>query len=99
MCTCVVCVCAVHVGDALLVRALRAAAARRRQGALLRRAQEVPRLPQRPRGAHRRGRARLPRQHEPPPAGGDGDQEVCVTRPRRSLAAEAGALTVGFLAG
>ena len=65
-----------HVGDAVVVGALRAAAARRRQGALLRRAQEVPRLPQRAGGARGRGRARVPRHHGPPAARGDGNTQV-----------------------
>lgn len=67
---------AVHVGDAVVVGPLRAAAARRRQGPVLRGAQEVPRLPQRAGRARGRGRARVPRQHQPPPAGGDGDTQV-----------------------
>lgn len=67
---------AVHVGDAVVVGALRAAAARRRQGALLRRAQEVPRLPQRAGGPRGGGRAGLPRQHGAAPARGDGDPQV-----------------------
>lgn len=64
------------MGDAVVVSPLRAAAARGGQGAVLRGAQEVPRLPQRPGGARGRGRARVPRQHQPPPAGGDGDPQV-----------------------
>lgn len=67
---------AVHVGDAVVVRPVRAVAARRRQGTLLRRAQEVPRLPKRARGARRRLGARVSRQHQPPPAGGARNTEV-----------------------
>lgn len=72
---------AVHVGDAVVVGALRAAAARGGQGAVLRGAEEVPRLPERAGGARGGGRARVPRQHQPPPAGGDGDPQVHIHTP------------------